>query len=790
MKIAIVGPSPVPYVYGGTEGLLWKLAESISSCTTHQVELIKLPIEELSFWDLIDSYRQFYKLDLSHFDMIISTKYPAWMVRHKNHIVYLQHHLRGLFDTYHFCNEPLVISQSLRVGLINDIVGIIQNNKTSEKNVDILFEKLDQLKKEKNNYDGNTFKFPGPFIRDIIHFFDTYALSKERIKRYFAISDNVKNRIDYFPKDVKIDVMHHPSKITNFQCGDYNYIFTVSRLDSPKRIGILIESMKYVRHNVKFKIAGIGPEEKKLKELANKDDRIEFIGFANEDDLINLYSNALVVLYIPYDEDYGLITIEAMMSKKPVITATDSGGSLEFVNNSNTGYVTEPDPQKLAEKINYFIENSEDARRMGYIAYQNVKNVTWDNIVCKLLNENNIKTIQKKKTLVLSTFSCYPPRGGGQHRLYNIYTLLARNFDVTICSIIAVNKDYQNLILENGLRQICIPQSKEHADLQWRSEKKIGVDLYDIAMIDLIEKSKDYVQKARELINDSDIIIFSHPYLYELRKFVGDDKLVIYESHNTECILKKDYIKNAEYTKKIKYIEQEACSKSDIIFATSDEDKNNLAELYNVDPKKITISPNGVDTFGINFIDKNEKTRQKEMVGISDYHTILFIGSWHHPNLEALKFIIDNISKKLKKYKFLIVGSIKDYYIKTYGNLPENILAFGTVDEDEKYELYKIADIAINPMFSGSGTNMKMLDCMSAGIPIISTAVGTRGLEIENYKHVIVCPPDQILEKIDELINNEDLKESLIRNARKLVEEKYSWEMISRAFENKLKERI
>jgi len=386
MKIAIVGPSPVPYVYGGAEGLLWKLTESINNYTIHQAELIKLPTKELSFWDLIDSYYQFYKLDLSHFDMIISTKYPAWMVRHKNHIVYLQHHLRGLFDTYHFCNEPLVIPKNLRVGLVNAIIDIIQNRKTSEKNADILFEKLNQLKNEKNNYDNNTFKFPGPFIRDIVHFFDMYTLSKERIKKYFAISNNVKNRIDYFPKDVHIEVMHHPSKIINFQCNDYNYIFTVSRLDSSKRIDILIESMRYVPHNVKFKIAGIGPEEKKLKELASKDNRIEFIGFANEDELINLYSNALVVLYIPYDEDYGLITIEAMMSKKPVITATDSGGSLEFVNNSNTGYVVEPNPKKLAEKINYLIENIEEARHMGSTAYQNVKNIIWNNIVGKLLN--------------------------------------------------------------------------------------------------------------------------------------------------------------------------------------------------------------------------------------------------------------------------------------------------------------------------------------------------------------------------------------------------------------------
>ena len=65
MKIALVGPSPVPYAAGGTENLLWGLCETINKCTKHQAELIKLPSRELSFWELIESYYAYYKLDLS-----------------------------------------------------------------------------------------------------------------------------------------------------------------------------------------------------------------------------------------------------------------------------------------------------------------------------------------------------------------------------------------------------------------------------------------------------------------------------------------------------------------------------------------------------------------------------------------------------------------------------------------------------------------------------------------------------------------------------------------------------
>lgn len=786
MKIAVVGPSPVPYAYGGAEGLLWKLVESINDLTPNQAELIKIPVKEKSFWELIDSYYGFFNMDLSHFDMIISTKYPSWMVSHDNHIVYMVHHLRGLFDTYHFFNEHITVPPDQRTGLVDEIMMLTENAEASYETVKTVFQKLFQLKDEKPDHEEVLFKFPGPFIRALIHFFDGYALSPGRIKGYFSISENLTRREDYFPKGVKVGVIHPPPIASGFYCNKYDYLFSISRLDSPKRIDVLIKSMKYVPYAIKFKIAGTGPEEARLKELAAKDERIEFLGFVNDKELVDLYANSLGVLYIPYDEDYGLITIEAMKSSKPVITSSDSGGPLEFVKDSETGYVVPPNPKRLAEKINHIIEHPDEARIMGSLAFQATQDVTWERSVARLLSTDIAKPHGRSKILVLCTYSCYPPRGGGQHRLYNLYSLLARNFDVTICSIIEANKPYQNLLLENGLRQICVPQTREHAQAQWEVESKTGLNLYDVCMIDLIEKSKDYVQMAKNLIDESDIIIFSHPYLFGLSKYVEKNKRIVYESHNIEYLLKKDYIKNQVISDKIREIEKEACSKSDIIFTTSEEDKIGLIDIYSAHAEKIFVAPNGVDTNKIQFINEDEKTRTKSIAGLLNHHTILFVGSWHPPNLEALEFIVDNLAKKIDDCVILVVGSIRDYYLQKYKALPKNVMAFGTVDEEEKYEIYKLADIAVNPMFSGSGTNLKMLDYMSAGIPVISTEIGARGLRAEDSKHVITCASDQIYEKIRDLQANEDLRNKLRRSGRAHVEESYSWEKIAKNVEETL----
>lgn len=788
MKIAIVAPSPVPFTIGGAELLLSGMQDAINNYTSHQCELIKLTTKEDTFWDLIGSYYKFYQLDLSHFDMVISTKYPSWMTRHSNHIVYMLHPLRGLYDTYHLCNSCTELPDQLKTGLVKEILDITEVRIGKVKDVDDLFQKLFQLRSEQDNYSKEIFTFPGPFIRKIIYFLDRWALSYENIREYFSISENVKGRQDYFPPSARVKVIYPPSKIEDFECRGFEYLFTVSRLDSPKRIDMLIEAMRFVPHDIRLKIAGEGSEKTRLMELAQDDARIEFLGFVTENELIDLYANALVILFVPLDEDYGYVTVEGMASAKPVITTFDSGGPLEFVSDLKTGFIVDPDPKHIADKINFFVEHVEEARKMGLLANEKVKNISWKNFAAKLIGKRDTHYQRKKNVLVLATYSCYPPRGGGQQRLYNIYSRLAKKFDVTICSIVENDKEEQKFILGNGLIQICVPQSIEHARCQKEIEGKTGLNLYDILMIDLVERSNAYIEKVKKLADDADIIIFSHPYLFMLKEWLDlNEKIIIYESHNVEYLLKKDYV-GVPYSQKVFDIEKEAVERSDIVFTTSDEDKEYLRLLYGIEQNKILVTPNGVDASKIELIDQEERKWLKKEVGLSDRNTILFIGSWHPPNLEALKFIIDGIATKLPECIFLVIGSIKQYYVHEYGKFPKNVLTFGVVDEDEKYELYKLADLAINPMFSGSGTNLKMLDYMSSGIPVISTPTGARGLDIENGKHALICTEDQMHEKIIELLNTEILRNKLRLNARNIVESRYSWDRIARAIIIKLKE--
>jgi glycosyltransferase involved in cell wall biosynthesis len=102
-------------------------------------------------------------------------------------------------------------------------------------------------------------------------------------------------------------------------------------------------------------IVGDGPEMSNLQSLTTKlgiNHKVKFAGALWGQDLIDLYAGARAVYYAPYDEDYGLVVPEAFRSQKPVITTDDSGGVLEFVVDGETGLVTLPSSEDIANSIN------------------------------------------------------------------------------------------------------------------------------------------------------------------------------------------------------------------------------------------------------------------------------------------------------------------------------------------------------------------------------------------------------------------------------------------------------
>ena len=801
MKIAIVAPSPVPFTIGGAENLHWGLLHHINQYTAHQAELIKLPSPELNLRDLVQSYRQFSQLDLSHFDMLISTKYPAWMTLHENHVCYMLHRLRGLYDTYYLCDEPEV--HAGREPDIMHLQDFMNKNRGRRRALNEFFHRWDALCSQETAADPSIFCFPGPLAREIIHFLDGIGLSSRVIRKYAAISANVAGRQDYFPDQGQVQVIHPPSNLTGFRRGRNEYLFTVSRLDAPKRVGLLVEAMQKVTADITLKIAGSGPHEGRLRQMACGDSRVEFLGFVKDAELVNYYSNALAVLFVPRDEDYGLVTLEAMMCAKPVITVTDAGGPNEFVENGRTGFSPPPDPGAIAEKIDYFCQHPQETVEMGLRGRQRVKHITWSRTVAALLegqaSAGKVKSVAKPKRLkvkaaricVAVPFAVFPPRGGGQQRVFHLYRHLAA---ALACPIDLVTLDHcgqqpMKAEIAPGLREIRIPKSIEHERAEQRiSDESGSLAVTDVALPELFHLTPAFRDALQRSSRQAAVVIASHPYCLPVIRAACPEKEIIYEAHNVEADLKENLLTATETGRRLLKqtiaTERACCHTGCFVQVCSSQDAERLQARYALSADKIWIIPNGVDLESVPFCPYEERLAIKKRLGSGKAFVSLFTGSWHGPNVAAMEVVLD-LAAKLPDLCFLVMGSvglaIQDRRI------PSNVGLLGVIDNETREVVLHSVDVALNPMESGSGTNLKMLEYAAAGVPILSTPHGARGLALADEQCIKMAELDDFSGVLRTMRDHHARLKPRILRARQCVVQHYDWVTISNRLALKLR---
>jgi len=115
---------------------------------------------------------------------------------------------------------------------------------------------------------------------------------------------------------------------------------------------------------------------------------VDFLGFVTEQELVELYAACRGVVYVPYDEDYGYVTLEGFAARRPVVTLTDSGGPLEFVTDGETGLVAPPQPKAIAEALDRLFADRALATGMGTAGHERLTATVpaWPEVVARLID--------------------------------------------------------------------------------------------------------------------------------------------------------------------------------------------------------------------------------------------------------------------------------------------------------------------------------------------------------------------------------------------------------------------
>jgi glycosyltransferase involved in cell wall biosynthesis len=309
----------------------------------------------------------------------------------------------------------------------------------------------------------------------------------------------------------------------------------------------------------------------------------------------------------------------------------------------------------------------------------------------------------------------------------------------------------------------------------------------DIVAGALMTRTPTYVDALRRALDDASAVLLAHPYLGSLVHDLRPDQPMVYDAHNAELALKDSVLPRDRagdaLRELVRLVEGRAVRRARLVAGCSLEDHAVLESEFG--PHPYVYVANGVDTDAIPFVDQARRARAGEvwrssLAGLSAplaavTHTALFVGSWHPPNLDAVEHILE-FARDLPHVGFLVAGSACLEFRAR--RMPDNVMLLGVVSDAVKRALLESADVALNPMVRGSGTNLKMVEYLAAGIPTVSTRVAARGLDIDDEREVLVRDVDGFVAAIVELTGDDERRAALARNGRALVVERYDWKVL------------
>ncbi|MEY8348446.1 glycosyltransferase family 4 protein [Bacillus cereus] len=382
-----------------------------------------------------------------------------------------------------------------------------------------------------------------------------------------------------------------------------------------------------------------------------------------------------------------------------------------------------------------------------------------------------------KKILVLNHFpTVYPPTSGGTLRYFHLYHKLSQYYDITLLSQ-TYRHQLHTIEFSPTFREYQVERDPWHNRISREEQNQNSYEFTLIMNVKLSQYPTLYKKYFDALYKRSDIIIHESPYLLGYDHYLGlNDKLRIYNTHNHEYLLADQIWENKkarEFLPSIYKLEKQLAEDADLVFVTSEQERDSFTAMYNMYPAKVKLAPNGINPE--DWI-RNETTYNARL-------RAFFIGAEYPPNIESVHYIIHYLADKCPHIEFIIAGGCCTPFLR---HKKSNIKLLGKINNKEKLKLFAGVDIAINPMFKGAGVNLKTLEFLSAGIPLFSTQFGVRGLNLIDKKHYVKAEREDFADKLNELhFDKEHLKE-ISACGQKYINDNYSWHKIAKSIQEEI----
>lgn len=382
--------------------------------------------------------------------------------------------------------------------------------------------------------------------------------------------------------------------------------------------------------------------------------------------------------------------------------------------------------------------------------------------------EEGHMTSRRLKIVDLCAYFTWPWRSGGQERVHCMNKALSRYADVEQFSFTPV------LMWKKTIRHS--PGYVEHIHNKLAYTKAVvllkwlGIRSYDFSIpftFRFIWPGKD----LKDALVQADIVQVEHPWLFSwVRKHTPNGTPIALVAHNVELELQKRFFREKPFEKSIinsvRRTEREAASNANLVIALSEDDRKLLSKIYGTRLGNIATVENGAMDETLPRSGLTKGSARKRLGLPPEKPVAIFIGSEHMPNSEAARFIEEELAPKMQDAIFLIVGGVRKE------GRENNIVCTGKVDDISIP--FAAADIALNPLTTGSGSSLKMGSYLSAGLPIVSTRIGARGLLAEFKKVILLSEIKQFGKATARLLSDSRLRKVLSERAKRAAGN-YSW---------------
>ncbi len=369
----------------------------------------------------------------------------------------------------------------------------------------------------------------------------------------------------------------------------------------------------------------------------------------------------------------------------------------------------------------------------------------------------------------------YPTNTGGKNRAFHLLKYAAKKADIILYSFVRedFNPEHIEILKEIGVKEIKIFKRRKLKDFSNISSTIINRS----SIFRTLYFEKEVVNELENIIREHkiDIVHFESSYT---GFYINSDisklrvKLVL-GTENIEHTLYLDYARKSRnlfikpllfyQAERLKKEEEKMIKKADAVTAiTQDEAKY----IESVSKRKCYVVGNGVDVADLEYKHSSKNTKN-----------LLFVGNFSYfPNIDAMNFFYNEVFKNLPEDITLTIVGKRGKEVLGYDNERVIFKEFVADIVDE----YRDADMLIFPVRIGGGTNFKVLEAMALGIPIVANPDRLSGLKAVAETHFLEARnADSYVNQIKRLYDESELREMITRNARKLVEENFTWEKIS-----------